>query len=375
MQQETPVNGATRDRSSSHFAPVRVGVIGCGRIARGVHLPLLAAMPGAQVSAIADPDANNRMAASSMVPSARAFESSTALLGAGGVEAVVICLPSYLHASCAVAAFQAGLHVYVEKPLATSLTDGIDVATAWRKSGKIGMLGFNFRHHSQIQDIREQVQRGQIGTLLNIRSVFSILAHELPAWKRARESGGGVILDLASHHIDLAEYVSGKRVVRVIASLRSLESAGDNATISAELEEGATFQSFVSLGSVDEHRVEFYGTAGKLIMDRTELRRASYIDATMQGARTHRIKRALIACDPRVLLRSPGAEPSFAVALQEFIAAVSSGSCRGPDIDNGVHNVAVVEAAERSVRSGAWEIPVTMHAHSAAPQPITTGLE
>ena len=152
---------------------------------------------------------------------------------------------------------------------------------------------------------------GEIGTPLGVRAVLSIIPHATPAWKQTRVLGGGALLDLASHHVDLVHYLFDEPVVRAWASVRSLRSEGDHAWLEIELASGARAQLFVSLGSVDEHRMEIVGTAGKLVMDRTELLRAAFVGATLRGARVHRLRRALSALDPRLLIRSPGVEPSF----------------------------------------------------------------
>lgn len=337
--------------------PLRIGVIGCGQISRAIHLPVLGRVPDARVVAIAEPHVASRAAAVALAPGAAAFTDFRELLDARGVDAVVICLPPYLHAPSAIAAFDAGLHVYLEKPLAPSLAEGARVVDAWRRSGRIGMIGFNFRFHPQIEYIRRRLRDGAIGSPLGVRSVFTILPHELPEWKRVRSSGGGVLLDLASHHVDLVQHLLEDPVARVFASTRSLRGEGDHAAVQLELTSGVMAQIFVSLGSVDENRMEIVGTAGKLVMDRTELLRPDHVPATQRGARARRLRRALVALEPRLVLRSPGAEPSFDTALRAFVWSAASGTFAGPDIMDGAINLAVIEAAERAVATRAAVAP------------------
>lgn len=336
---------------------LRIGVVGCGAVARGIHLPILSRMPGVRVAAIAEPDAASRTAAAAIVPGAATHHDQEALVRAGGLDAVVICVPPQLHAPAAIAAFDAGLHVYVEKPLAPSVADAEPVVAAWRRAGTIGMIGFNFRFNPQIVRIRERIRDGAIGQPLGVRGVFSILPHELPAWKRTRRTGGGVLLDLASHHVDLVQHLIGDDVARVYANARSLRGEGDHAAVQLELASGVMAQLFVSLGAVDENRLEIFGTEGKLVMDRIELLRAEHVPATHRGARARRIVRAVAALDPRRVLRSPGAEPSFAAALGAFVWSASGNGFAGPDLLDGVRNLAVIEAAERSLVTRAAEAP------------------
>jgi predicted dehydrogenase len=352
-------------------APLRIGVIGCGRIAQAIHLPLLGRLPDARVVAIAEPDEQSRAVASALVRGATTYRDADELLRAGGLDAVVICAPPHLHAPVATAAFDAGLHVYLEKPIALSIAEGERLVEAWRRARTIGMIGFNFRFHPQVQRIRERLRDGAIGTPLGVRAIFSILPHELPDWKRARQSGGGVLLDLASHHIDLVHYLFEEPVVRVFASVRSLSGEGDHAAVQLELASGLMVQLFVSLGTVDEHRIEIVGTTGKLVMDRTELVRPDHVPATQQGARARRLVRALSALEPARVLRSPGREPSFEAALSAFVWSASGNAFGGPDLLDGLRSLAIVEAAERSAASGAAETVASPPSLAAPPSVVS----
>ena len=353
------------------MTPLRIGAIGCGRIARAVHLPLLGRLPDARVVAIAEPDEPSRVAASAIARGATAYADYGDLLRAGGLDAVVVCVPPHLHAPVATASFDAGLHVYLEKPIALTVAEGEQLVAAWRRARTIGMIGFNFRFHPQVLRIRERLRDSAIGTPLGVRAIFSILPHELPEWKRARRDGGGVLLDLASHHIDLVHYLLDDPVTRVFASTRSLAGEGDHAAVQLELASGVMAQLFVSLGTVDEHRMEIVGTAGKLVMDRTELVRPDHVPATQQGARARRLVRALSALEPARVLRSPGTEPSFAAALGAFVWSASGNAFGGPDLLDGLRSLAVVEAAERSAASGAAE-SVAWPPALAAPRAMVT---
>jgi myo-inositol 2-dehydrogenase / D-chiro-inositol 1-dehydrogenase len=228
---------------------------------------------------------------------------------------------------------------------------------AWQRARTIGMIGFNFRFHPQVARIRERLRDGAIGDPLAVRAIFSILPHELPEWKRTRHTGGGVLLDLASHHVDLVHHLLGDEVRRVYASTRSLRGENDHAAVQLELASGVIAQLFVSLGTVDENRLEIVGTEGKLVMDRTELVRPEHVPATQRGARARRLARALVALEPRRVLRSPGAEPSFTTALSAFVWSASGNAFAGPDLLDGVRNLAVIEAAERSLVTRAAEEP------------------
>jgi predicted dehydrogenase len=331
---------------------LKIGLIGCGRIAQLVHLQVLTHLPEAKLVALAEADPQRREEAHRYAPSAMACADYQELLALPEVEAVVICLPPALHAEAAIAAFAAQKHVYLEKPMATCLADAHATMAAWRKAGTVGMMGFNFRFHPLYQSARQYVQAGTLGELIAASSVFAVAARPLPVWKQARHHGGGVLLDLASHHVDLVHYLFAQEVVSVFAGLRSQRCEGDSATLHLRLSSGLLVQSFFSMSAVEDHRFEIYGQAGKLLLDRFLSLVAEITEPSLRLARLKRLWRGLRALHPRLLLRSPGDEPSFALALGAFSAAARTNCPIQPDLLDGYRSLAVIEAAEASVRTG-----------------------
>jgi len=333
--------------------PVRIGVIGCGRIVRRVHLDGLAATPGVEVVALADPDPAARAAATARFPDARAFGDPAQLLRDGGAEAVLVCVPSALHAAVAAGAFEAGLHVYLEKPVAVDLEGARRVARAWRASGRVGMVGFNFRHDTRYRELRERLGRREIGEVVAARSVFCSAAGALPEWKRSRAAGGGVLLDLASHHADLVRFTLGE-VAEVSASLRSVRGEEDTAGLRMVLADGVLVESLFSSSAIDDDRFEVYGTGGWLAVDRyrsSELEQgAAAAPVYGRGARLRRELGSALRGLRRVA-RGAG-EPSYRAALACFAAATRGTADPSPDVEDGVRSLEIVLAAEESARTG-----------------------
>ena len=328
---------------------VKVGIIGCGRIASLSHLGLLSRMPQVQVVAIADADEGRRETAQGEVPAASAYRDYRSLLDRQDVAAVIVCLPPALHAPCAIDAFEAGKHVYLEKPIALDLVEAHAVLEAWQASGKIGMIGFNFRYNDLYRDMREQIRRKALGELVAARSVFSAASRALPQWKRSRASGGGALLDLGSHHADMTRFLFDEEIVAARATARSQRCEQDTVLLEMQTESGLIVSSFLSMSAIEEHRFEVYGFKGKLSLHRlarnTQLTRPS-----MPYDRIHRIWRSVSDLHPANLLRGPG-EPSFSAALGAFVQAAGQGGQIGPDLFDGYRSLAVLDAAERSLRS------------------------
>jgi predicted dehydrogenase len=161
---------------------VRIGLIGCGQLARGVHLPILATLAGARVAALADPDGAQLAAASKIAPGAATFAGARQLLASADVDAVIISTSNAFHAECALAALDAGRHVYIEKPLALSVAQGRAVLDAAAARKLVAVMGFNYRFNPLYRRVREIVRSGTLGQVVAVRSVFTKKSTDVPAW-------------------------------------------------------------------------------------------------------------------------------------------------------------------------------------------------
>lgn len=348
-------------RRSGGTSRLRVGLLGAGRIARRFHLPILASLPGVALVAIADPAADARDACRAIVPGAARHSDFAELLDANPLDAIVICMPPALHAHAAAAGFARGLHVYVEKPLATSADEGRAMLDAWRRAGTVGMVGFNHRFHPLALALKSELARGRAGDVTLVRTAFAGAQRTLPAWKQARESGGGALLDLASHQVDLLRFLFDAEVVEVSALTRSARSEGDTVVAALRLSTGPLVCLCASLAAVEEDRIEVHGTRGRLVFDRY---RSSHLHRSSERRDFRAAARLQSALDvaggmPRALRAAlfPPRDETFALALDSFVAAARGGGPAKPDLDDGMASLAVVLAAERSAREGVRVAP------------------
>lgn len=331
---------------------VRLGVIGCGKVACRIHLPALGRVRGAKVVAVADPVPARLAEGAQLAGGVAAFADWKELLRQDTVDAALICTPSALHAECALAALAARKHVYVEKPLASNLSQAESVLRAWEPAGLVGMSGFNYRHHPIYQKMREIVASGTLGQVIAVRSCFTSAGEWIDEWRKERSLGGGVLLDLAGHHIDLAQFVLGQRVCEVSARVASLRSEQDTAWTHMTLENGVPMQSFFSLRGTDSNRFEIYGESGRATVDylagtleivspgRRKL--AQRVSAVL-GQGWSRFKHGLAG----------GRDPSYALAFSTFVNAIADERQRiAPDLRDGFHVLQVIDAAEQSAATG-----------------------
>jgi predicted dehydrogenase len=338
------------------MTPLRIGLIGCGNISQRAHLPNLMSLPKVELVAFADPDESRRAMTARIAPNAAALPGHQELLDEIDLDAVVVCVPNFLHAETTMAALNRGLHVYLEKPLAITVDDALALVEARAQAAVTGMMGFNYRLNKLYQDVRTQLASGALGKPLMARTVFSTAAKKMSPWKLARQSGGGVLLDLASHHLDLIRYLFDREVIEVFAVIESRRGEDDTAWLQMRLTDGLIVQSFFSSAGAEEDSLEIYCEAGKLIVDRYRSLTARATRSSLERFRLNQMKESLrsLANAPYGLnkMRAAAQEPSYYAALQNFVGAVSRGEDRAPNFRDGYQNLLIIEAAEQSARLG-----------------------
>lgn len=334
--------------------PLKIGVIGCGRVAQTTHLPLLARLPDVSVVALADADSQRLEQARRLAPQAQTFTAYRTLLGQSDAPAIFVTVPSGLHAEVATAVLESGRHLYLEKPMAANLDDARRLLTLWRRQRVQAMIGFNYRFNPLQAEAHKLLREGRIGYVLCVRTMFSDDRRELPAWLRQRQMGGGALLELGSHHFDLVPWLLGSPIRDVQANVHSQASEHDHASVNARLENGALMQSLFFFGSRQQDRIEIHGTKGWLVIDRfRSLRVESGEDAE---GRLAQLKNALrpIARAPWLgdNLIAPPREISYERALLHFIECVRHDRPPSPDLADGFRSLAAVIAAEESSATG-----------------------
>ncbi len=339
---------------------VNLAIVGYGDLARSVYGPAITALaPEVQLAGVVELDSARRRDAEAALPEIPTFASLEGVLSATKVDGVLIATPPTTHADLAVAAFDAGLAVYVEKPLAADEKDGRRIVEAWKRAGTIGMVGFNYRCNSIIRDLRRALADGEIGTVVTARTSFGLAPEELPPWKQRRATGGGALLDLGSHHIDLLMYLFQAPVETVGCHIWSDRTEDDNAVLILTFASGVVAQIHVSSSSVEEDRIEIHGRDGKLIYDR-------YFSERLQrtGRSSGQVRKQLLinrfmsfvpGRDLPEKLRSPLREPSFPRAIGRFVEAIATGDPKLPDIEDGWRCLQVILAAEQAHREGRVE--------------------
>lgn len=205
---------------------MRWGIAGFGWVAQDYMAPAIDAA-GHRLAAVADPDPAARAGAAAR--GARVHPDVAALAADPDVEAVYVATPNHAHRAAVEAAAAAGKPVLCEKPMATTIADAIAMAEACRRSAVLYGTAFDQRHHPAHAVLRGAIAEGRIGVPTAVRIVYACWVGRDWADGAARENwridlakaGGGAVMDLAPHGLDLIEFLLGEPVVDLSALLQS----------------------------------------------------------------------------------------------------------------------------------------------------------
>ena len=335
----------------------RLGFAGLGWIGR-MRMESLVRSGAGHVAAVADPKGPARSEAARLVPSAHLAPSFQALLDpALALDGLVIATPSAMHAAQAQAALSSGLAVFCQKPLALNAEDTRQVIGVARAADRLLGVDLSYRHTAAVCALRRLVQGGALGRLYAGRFVFhNAYGPDKPWFYDRSASGGGCVIDLGTHLIDLALWLFGNpRVVRVDSRLfaggrrlvpvppagvepaRAAVEVEDHAIIDLDLEGGASIEIGCSwnlpAGVEAVIEVSIVGDAGGAALHNQD---GSFYDFTAESY--HGTER-------RVLCRPP--DPWGGRALVEWTRRLAEGYRFDRSIEQLVPVAEVVDAIYR----------------------------
>lgn len=201
--------------------PIRVAVIGTGKIAEVGHLPGLM-KAGARIAALCNKQIDSLNLLGDRYKVEARYLDWKAMLADGGFDAVSICTPPALHREMAVACLERGYHTLVEKPMAVSLSQCDDMIAAAEANQRLLMVAHNQRFRAQHVIAKQILDTERLGS---VRRVHAVFAHGGPErWSPSQDwyfesnlSGYGVLLDLGYHKIDLLCWLLGQKITHIQA--------------------------------------------------------------------------------------------------------------------------------------------------------------
>ncbi|GII81839.1 oxidoreductase [Sphaerisporangium rufum] len=272
---------------------MRYGVIGCGRIHRN-HAQAALAVEGVELVGVSDVD-EERAATSGREWNVPFYTDYREMLAAG-VDAVGICLPHHLHEEVCVAAAQAGVHVFCEKPLATSVEECDRMIQACDHHGVKLAVVFQHRFNDNAQALRRLLDSGRLGRPVLGTALFQYYKNPEDTsyfagsgWRGTWErEGGGVLNTHAVHALDLLCWFLGevKETQGLIATLTHSTEVEDTAGGVLRFESGAlaTIAASMSVGLKFESRITISGTKGVAVLTDSRRLDVEYLNG---GRETH----------------------------------------------------------------------------------------
>jgi predicted dehydrogenase len=271
----------------------------------------------------------------------KAAPSYEAILEDRSIEAIVNTTPNNVHLETTRAAAAAGKHVFLDKPIANTVTDARAITAACRKAGVVLAIGYQRRRESQFRWIRRQIDDGAFGRLVNAEANISrdrLGKIDLSSWRyQAEGMPGGVMLQIGVHYTDVLEYLLGP-VKAVSGSLAQLVLPGDNpdvASLILEHESGALSTVNASYASASEYYLmNVYGKEA-----------SAYYDFH-QGLRF--LKRGAERSEPVAVAKVD----AFVDELEEFARAARGQGRPEMDGEAATRSLAVIRAGIESARTG-----------------------
>jgi predicted dehydrogenase len=197
------------------------------------------------------------------------------------LDFVVVTTPTASHAEIALAAAERGLHVFMEKPFGLDRAAGEPVVAAMQRRGLVSQVGYFMRFMPTFRRLKEVLDRGVIGQVVHYKNEMygrTVLQTSKSSWRAEKKTGGGCLLDFGSHCLDLSDYLMGPVAAVSGAVLRQVYSTEVDDAVAATLlhRSGVSGTILVNWSDASYRRpynvVEVFGTGGKLIADRQELR-------------------------------------------------------------------------------------------------------
>ncbi len=261
---------------------IKIGILGCGKIAQVRHIPEYADNPDCELVGYYNPT-KSRAEDMAAKYGGVAYDTAEELLANPEIDAVSVCAANYAHADLTIKALKAGKHVLCEKPMAISLADCEEMVRVAKEEGKLLMIGQNQRLTKAHMLARQMVADGEIGRVITFRTCFghggpetwSITPGKNTWFFDKTKAAMGAMADLGIHKTDLIQFLLGQKVVRTTATLTTLDKRGadgnligvdDNAICIYEMTDGVigTMTASWTYYAAEDNSTVLYGTEGEL---------------------------------------------------------------------------------------------------------------
>ena len=257
---------------------VRWGIIGSGGIARKRTLPGMLLARNAECLAVMDLKEEVAEAVQEQFQIPRAYTSLEELLAQDDIDAVYIATPVFCHKEQVQKAAEAGKHILLEKPMGLTCKEGEEIRDICEKNHvKLG-IGFMMRFHGAHQEVKKLIEKGCIGEVVSAYAKFNCWSPVSDQkWRQTKAfSGGGAMMDMGIHCIDLLQYMTGLHADKVTAmcgnQIFAYPDVEDAASAVLKMNNGSMFvieANFNIPDAIGGCKFEIYGTKGSIVAEST----------------------------------------------------------------------------------------------------------
>ena len=338
---------------------VRIGILGSGFIA-DFYLDGLRYVPGAIVTASASSGSERGRDFATRHGIPRAYATIDELCADPEVDLVVVALPNHLHLDAVRAAVGNGKAVLCTKPLGRTAHEAAEMLRLVTEAGVMHGYLENVVFGADVMRMRSMIDAGAIGPLTTIRAREGHSGPHAPHFWDAETAGGGALLDMGPHTVEVARYLFGKEhAVRDVFAWGATLVHGerttgeDNAIVILRLEDGRTALTEVSWSAKGglEARIEAYGSNGRIVHDITTTPLRAFIEQPA-GYISEKAD-----AETGWVFPIPDEARAFGYdeQMRHMVGAFRSGVQPREDFRDGYTVNAILDAAYRSMRSGRWE--------------------
>lgn len=346
------------------MSKLNIGVIGAGSISE-VHFNAYKNNPDVQMYAVCDLNEQRAREKAELYGAEKVYTDYHEMLADPNLHAVSVCTWNNTHAEISIAALQAGKHVLCEKPLSRTVEEALKVEEAVKSSGRIFQVGFVRRYSTNTKVLKKFIDQGDLGEIYYAKATCLRRLGNPGGWFADKErSGGGPLIDLGVHIIDISWYLMGKPKVKSISGNvytllgnrsnienksfykaadydASKNTVEDSANALIRFENGASLMvdvSFTLHNKQDELSVKLFGTKGGAELE-------PELTLAMERHNT------ILNIDPQIDHRTFDFANAFQNEINHFVESCINGTTPISPVEDGVEMMKILcgiyEAAEQ----------------------------
>lgn len=255
---------------------IKLGIIGIGRMGM-THYSIINSHPEVEIKAVVDTSPLILTMIKKYIASINVYEDYNKLFDNETLDAVIVCTPPTLHFPIVKKAGERGIHVFCEKPFTTEKNKASELAILFEQKKLINQVGYVNRFNDIFRTVKEYLDKGIIGKVILFKSeMYSrtiTKSDESKTWRDSRENGGGAVIDMAAHAVDLVNFLLGKPDKVTGSSLTSIFSQNVEDAVNATFLYKNGISGTLNVNWSDEsfrkptNKIEIFGSQGKILAD------------------------------------------------------------------------------------------------------------